>query len=1196
VGYSLGVDLGTTFVAAAIAHGPRVEMFTLGDRTVVMPAAVYARDDGTLVTGEAANRRAVSNPERVGREFKRRLGDPTPVMLGGTPHAVTSLLAALLADAVSRVTATEGAPPDHMVLTHPANWGPYRRELFEEVPQLAGVPQARMVTEPEAAAAHYAFARHLANGDTVAVYDLGGGTFDATVLRKRGSDTSTGGIDILGTPEGIERLGGVDFDDAILAHINYSSGGALSELDLSNPQTSITLARLRQDCILAKEALSVDTEATIAVFLPNRHFDVRLTRSEFEDMIRAQIESTIGALTRTLRSANVEPADLSAVLLVGGSSRIPLVDRMITEALDRPTLVDAHPKYAVALGAATLATELAGAGDAAGSAVAAPPPPPRPPAAARVPDRAQDNGAATHAAMAAPFTAGGMPTRPQSAAPPADRQGDDVQFSVYRPAQIAPLQWSGLWVYVHRSAPYVEPTTGRTIDPDQEVEDDAIRRLPPGQRYGRFIADSEGYIPHLGELTVQPWLSEGHIDPPHRTLVWRGKMEWASFQISAPASPSSSRIRGGVRFFHGPLLVGEAKFKIDVGTTVSSGSDGIRTDQVKRYRRIFVSYSHQDYPIVEAVKEYNLTGDEYLIDRLSLRPGERWEQRLAQLINQSDIFQLFWSRNAMTSSHVRLEWEHALSLARPGFICPVYWEDPRPTDPQRRLPPPALDQLHWAKLPRSRIPNDKRGPNRPPDTNLPDLRATPHDAAVGTLATAADGPVDLHTDALHAQADAATRIAPVDMPAPRERPTAPPPKLAYADQLASTSNGSSRGDRWPAAPDPGGNGAGVAPPVEPFHSDGPPFPAPPPRPGRRRRLVPAAVLVLLLLFISPTVYLTLRSATPQAPDVSAHPSGVVQPPPAERPAGEPIQVAASVPIPAIGGEVPVGQTPGFVAIAPDGKFAYIANRDAGVITVVDTAIDKVVATIPIPNGPPQYLAFAPDGTRLYISVFNDPDHSINGVAVLDTATNTVLTTIKVGSRPYALAVKPDGSQIYVPNHDSGTVSVIDTKTNTLVTDIRVKPNPHWVAFSPDGKFAYTANSESNLISVIDTASRAVVAEIPVQQSPHSVAVHPAAPLVANTNYDSNSVTVIDTNTEKVIATVPVGVHPQDVTWAPDGRHLYVTNVDSDTMTVIATDGYRVTATIPTGEAPTSVAVLPDGTKGYVTNLNDGTLTVIDLTN
>src|SRR3954453_761137 len=184
VGYYLGVDLGTTFVAAAIANETRTEMFTLGDRTVVTPAVIFLGDDGTLVSGDAAGRRAVSSPDRIGREFKRRLGDPTPVMLGGTSYAVTTLLGTLLHDVVNRVTETEGMKPDSVVLTHPANWGPFRRELFEEVPQVAGLTGTRMVTEPEAAAAHYAASRHLEDGEIIAVYDLGGGTFDATVLRK----------------------------------------------------------------------------------------------------------------------------------------------------------------------------------------------------------------------------------------------------------------------------------------------------------------------------------------------------------------------------------------------------------------------------------------------------------------------------------------------------------------------------------------------------------------------------------------------------------------------------------------------------------------------------------------------------------------------------------------------------------------------------------------------------------------------------------------------------------------------------------------------------------------------------------------------------------------------------------------------------------------------------------------------------
>jgi len=383
VGYSLGVDLGTTFVAAALAvSSSRVEMFTLGDRSEVTPAVVYLEDDGTLITGEAVSGlRAVSHPDRVSRVFKRRLGDPTPVILGGQAYSVTTLLGTLLRDVLARVTENEGGPPERVVLTHPANWGPFRRALFEEVASFAGIVNPVMVTEPEAAAARYAASRQLTDGQTVAVYDLGGGTFDATVLR-----AVPGGVEILGSPEGVERLGGVDFDEAVLSYVNFRANGELTELDLRDPQISSAMARLRQDCVLAKETLSVDTETTIPVFLPGRHFEVKLARSDFEDLIRAQVDSTIGALSRTLRSARVEPAELGAVLLVGGSSRIPLVATMVSAELGRPIVVDTHPKYAVALGAATLAA-LAPAGQvrtefddrAGGPGTADPAPPPAPP-------------------------------------------------------------------------------------------------------------------------------------------------------------------------------------------------------------------------------------------------------------------------------------------------------------------------------------------------------------------------------------------------------------------------------------------------------------------------------------------------------------------------------------------------------------------------------------------------------------------------------------------------------------------------------------------------------------------------------------------------------------------------------------------------------------------------------------------------
>src|SRR4051812_5903623 len=350
VGYSLAIDLGTSFVAAAVADDRGLEMFGLGDGSLVAPAVVYVRGDGRLVTGDAAARRAVSHPDRVAREVKRNLGNPTPVMLGGAPHAVGDLLGAQLQDVLARVAEQQGAKPDVVALTHPANWAPIRRELFENVARSAGITEPLYTTEPEAAAAHYASTRPLREGEVLAVYDLGGGTFDATVLRR-----SAHGFEIVGTPEGIERLGGADFDEAIFSHVNYLAGGALGEVDLSDPRTVVALARLRQDCTLAKEALSVESEATIPVFLPNRHFEVTITRAELEGMIRAPIESTIGTLDRVLRAARVDRTTLAAVLLVGGSSRIPLIAQMVSEAFGRPTVVGAHPKHAVALGAALLA-------------------------------------------------------------------------------------------------------------------------------------------------------------------------------------------------------------------------------------------------------------------------------------------------------------------------------------------------------------------------------------------------------------------------------------------------------------------------------------------------------------------------------------------------------------------------------------------------------------------------------------------------------------------------------------------------------------------------------------------------------------------------------------------------------------------------------------------------------------------------
>jgi molecular chaperone DnaK len=355
--YGLGVDLGTTFTAAAVARDGRIEMATLGDHTDAVPSVVLIRDDGTVLTGEAAERRATAEPDRVARAVKRRFGDPMPVILGGAPHPATALIAHQLRDVVDVVSEREGSRPSAVTLTYPANWGPYKCELFAQVPEMAGLGEVNMLTEPEAAAAHYARNDRLDPGALVAVYDLGGGTFDATVLR-----TSEHGFDILGRPEGIEGLGGIDFDEAVFTHVDQTLDGAVSRLDPADPRATSAAIRLRRECVTAKEALSADTETTIPVLLPELQTEVRLTRGEFEKMIRPAIGATIASLRRALQSAQIDASELHTVLLVGGSSRIPMVAHLVSAELGRPTSVDTHPKHAIALGAAAVGAATGGVG------------------------------------------------------------------------------------------------------------------------------------------------------------------------------------------------------------------------------------------------------------------------------------------------------------------------------------------------------------------------------------------------------------------------------------------------------------------------------------------------------------------------------------------------------------------------------------------------------------------------------------------------------------------------------------------------------------------------------------------------------------------------------------------------------------------------------------------------------------------
>ncbi|GAA2176668.1 hypothetical protein GCM10009846_31330 [Agrococcus versicolor] len=351
--YSIGVDLGATSLAVAIGDDLGTRAAPLSP-LLVEPSVAFCASDGTILTGEAALLAATDDPTRLVRGFKRRLGDPTPIIVGGVGIAPEALMAAQLRDVVAQVAEQQGEAPERVVLTCPAAWGPYRREHFAKVAELSGVAIDEIVTDPVATATYVSHERRLEEGAVLAVFDLGGRTFDATVLRMRAD-----GLEVLGNPEGVEHLGGDDFDDAVRGLVDQRVGGRISALDAANPHDAATLATIDAACTSAKEALSVREEAVVRMVLDDGEHEVAITRADLERSIRPAVGLAVAALLRTIDSAGIDADAVDTVILAGGSSRIPLVAEEVA-TIGRPVTATHHPKFTVALGAAERARRLAG--------------------------------------------------------------------------------------------------------------------------------------------------------------------------------------------------------------------------------------------------------------------------------------------------------------------------------------------------------------------------------------------------------------------------------------------------------------------------------------------------------------------------------------------------------------------------------------------------------------------------------------------------------------------------------------------------------------------------------------------------------------------------------------------------------------------------------------------------------------------
>ncbi|HUR74510.1 MAG TPA: Hsp70 family protein [Sporichthya sp.] len=311
----------------------------MGADSAIVPSVVYIGADGSRLYGTAAANLAGAEQGRVLRGFVRRIGDETPMVPeAGASTAAHRLTADFVAWVVAQASAQEGRAPEAVAVTYPVTWGPHKRKLLASALLEAGVAGATLVPAPVAVAATGAPGRAHADGAVVAVYDLGGRTFNAALVRRERSGAWTS----IGRPADLPDFGGADLDDLVFAHV---VGGlapdqqqAMAQLDANDEATAAGLVRLRAACVKAKESLSAEPVTTVEVKLPGITSKVRLTRGEFETMISAALETTVDVLDSVLDSTGLVAADVDCILLTGGSSRIPLVTQLLSRQFQVPVL------------------------------------------------------------------------------------------------------------------------------------------------------------------------------------------------------------------------------------------------------------------------------------------------------------------------------------------------------------------------------------------------------------------------------------------------------------------------------------------------------------------------------------------------------------------------------------------------------------------------------------------------------------------------------------------------------------------------------------------------------------------------------------------------------------------------------------------------------------------------------------------
>ena len=350
-----GIDLGTTYSEIAAFVKDRVQV--LGpEANKMLASCVGFSPTGELLVGDAARHQQLLYPELTVRSIKRKMGSAEVVRLGDKTFTPPEISALILRELVEWARRDLNQPVEKAVITVPAYFSDAQRNATREAGLLAGLEVVRILNEPTAASLAYGFGD--ASRHTAMVYDLGGGTFDVSIVSVEGDIT-----EVLAS-HGNNQLGGDDFDDLLLERLERQFQNQYG-IDLRRGH-SAAHARLWWAAEEAKKKLSFEPYVRVreeALLIENGkplHLNLEISRDEYEEMIRPLIESTFDSVSKALGDARKSPGDLDAILLVGGSTRTPIIAQRLRELTSLEPRQDVHPDLCVALGAGVLASRVAG--------------------------------------------------------------------------------------------------------------------------------------------------------------------------------------------------------------------------------------------------------------------------------------------------------------------------------------------------------------------------------------------------------------------------------------------------------------------------------------------------------------------------------------------------------------------------------------------------------------------------------------------------------------------------------------------------------------------------------------------------------------------------------------------------------------------------------------------------------------------